>query len=151
MQQNLQENLGIFVFQALEVPSWNIRNFILGVRKFHFPKCKKFFKKFFFLKYKNFFNLRARKFHFPKYKKNLFWRKSKKSLREHFSRKKTKDILRQGLETASDSPIIYYFHFTSCQGNLRGFYGLAIYTSFFACVSVSTSISHINYWDEVNS
>ena len=66
----------LLVFQALQVPSWNISSFLkLEARKFNFPKYKYFSECFFsrlessFLKYKKFF----RRFHFPKYKKSFFW------------------------------------------------------------------------------
>ena len=51
-------------FQALQIPSWNIRHFLRfglkssisqNITKLHFQKYKKFFQGFCFLKYKEFF------------------------------------------------------------------------------------------------
>ena len=71
-----------FVLGVLQVPFWNIRNFFkLRGRQFHFLKYKKIF---FLRKYNNLFNLGIRKFNFPKYKKIFFWENIRKFLQRIF-------------------------------------------------------------------
>ena len=130
------EKQEFFIFQALKVPSWNIKKIKLEAREFHFLKYRNFSRAFFFFFFIIFeawevlswnflflglessisHNMRkafSKKFHFLKYKKHLFLTKYKKVFQDGFFKKKCKKVFMESfwglsLENVLSQCKLYY-------------------------------------------